>query len=190
MKPAFRVHSSTSAKVYVFNLKTQTASTMRLDRFRELDIVFEDLPVGRYGDHPELKCGGEPEAHSYVAPIRRNGQKFVATLSSKGEAAQKTTFGIPSIIPFWGRKKWFEKKTFYSGTLFLEVFDEKRPSEPIVQLQNSYRKRSYLPSILKIASWVQGSEKPSLVVVCSGNLKMRIPAKVLVIRPQQAGSKP
>ena len=81
-------------------------------------------------------------------------------------------------------KKWFEKKTFYSGTLFLEVFDEKRPSEPIVQLQKTYRNSSYLPSILKMASWAQGSERPVLVVVCSGNLNMGIPAKVLVIRPQ------
>ena len=179
-----QVKTRPSQKVYVFNLKTQTASTMSMDRFQELDIVFEDLPVGSYGNYPELKYGGEPDAHFYIAPIRRNGKKFVATLSSKGKATQKTTFGMPSIIPFWGRKKWFEKKTFYSGTLFLEVFDEKRPSEPIVQLQKSYRNRSYLPSIFKMATWAQGSERPVLVVVCSGNMNVGIPAKVLVIRPQ------
>jgi hypothetical protein len=176
--------ASPSGKVYVLNLKTKTASTMRLDRFLGLDILFEDLPVGGYEDHPELKYGGEPDAHSYVAPIRRNGKGFVATLSSRGEAIQKTTFGLPSIIPFWGRKKWFEKEIFYSGTLFLEVFDEGRPSEPIVQLQKMYRDRTYLPPIFKMASWAQGSERPFLVVVCEGNRTKGIPARVFVIRPQ------
>jgi hypothetical protein len=168
----------------VVNLKTKTVSTMSLDRFLELEIVFEDLPVRGYADHAELNYGGKPDAHSYVAPICRNGKEFVATLSSKGEATQKTTFGIPSIIPFWGRKKWFEKETFYTGTLFLEVFDKERPSEPIVQLQKSYRNHFYLPTIFKMASWVQGSEEPFLIVVCSGNLKMGIPRKILVIRPR------
>lgn len=179
-----QVQVKPSDKVRVLNLKTKTASVMRLDRFVELDIVFEELPVGRYYDHPELMCGGKPDAHAYVAPIRRNGKEFVTTLSSKGEATEKTTFGIPSIMPFWGRKKWFEKRTFYSGTLFLEVFDTQRPSEPIVQLQKSYQNHSYLPPIFKMASWAKGSEEPYLIVICSGNPSKGIPVRVFAIRPQ------
>lgn len=171
-------------KISVLNYKTKTASMMSLERFLKLDIVFEELPVSGYRDYPTLKYGGKPDEHNYVAPIRKNGKEFVATLSSKGRENEKTTFGMPGIIPFWGRTKWFQKETTYSGTLFLEVFDMERPSEPLLQLQKNYQNLSYLPSIFDMASWTQGSKPPFLVVVCAANLNKAIPARILLIRLQ------
>ena len=173
------------SNAYVLNLKTKTISLISLDRFLELDIMFEDLPVGGYEDYPEIKYGGDPDGHRYVAPIQREGEDFIAALSSKVTTTEKTTFGIPSIIPFMGRQKWFQKEKSHAGTLFLEIFDKKNPSKPLVQLQKQFKEHRFLPSIFEVASWTQGAKQPLLMVVDNESLLKEKKGRILVIRTQQ-----
>ena len=125
-------------KIYVLNLKSRAVKLMELDHFLGLDIIFEDFPVRGYEKHPEIEYGGKTDGHNYVAPIQRKGKEFIATLSSARKTSEKTTFGIPGIIPFFGRSKWFQKEESHKGTFFLEVFDKEHPSKPIVQLQKKF----------------------------------------------------
>jgi len=171
-------------KVYALNLKSNTVDLMELDRFLECDIVFEVLPVRGYEANSELKYGGDPAGHKYVAPIRRRGKEFVATLSSERRTSEKTTFGAPGIIPFIGRQKWFQKEESHSGTFFLEIFDEEQPSKPIVQLRKEFRDLWLLPSIFEMASWAQGAEEPFLVVVDNESTINKGQGRILLIRPR------
>ena len=172
------------SNVYVLNLKTKTVNLISLNRFLELDIIFEDLPVGGYEDYPEIKYGGDSDGHRYVAPIKRRGNEFIAALSSEVKTTEKTTFGIPSIIPFMGRQKWFQKEKSHDGTLFLEIFDRKNPAKPIVQLQKQFKEHRFLPSIFEVASWTQGAMEPFLVIVDNESLINKQKGRILVIRPQ------
>ena len=91
------------SNVYVLNLKTKTVNLISLDRFVELDIIFEDLPVGGYEDYPEIRYGGDPDGHRYVAPIKRRGNEFIAALSSEVKTTEKTTFDFRSGFVDTGR---------------------------------------------------------------------------------------
>jgi len=178
------VQMSHSPMVYVLNLKSKSVNLMALDRFLALDIIFEDLPVRGHEAYPGLKYGGNPAGHEYVAPIQRIGTEFVATLSSIRKTSEKTTFGIPGIIPFMGRQKWSQKEKSHSGTIFLEIFDKNHPSRPIVQLQKEFRDLGSLPSIFETASWTQGAEEPFLVVVDNESTIKKKRGRILLIRPQ------
>lgn len=172
------------SKVYVLNLKSKTVSLMAIERFVQLEFMAEALPVDTFSDHPELKCGGNQEGHQYLAPIQKIGKTFVATLSSVKKSSEKTTFGMPGIIPFMGREKWVQKETSHSGTFFLEIFDKERPLKPIVQLQKEFSELWLLPSIFEMASWTQGAEEPILVVVDNDYRTKKIKGRVLLIRPK------
>lgn len=179
-----KVKVSHSYMVYVLNLKSKTIDLMELERFLGLDIVFEDFPVRGHEAHPELKYGGNPSGHEYAAPIQRMGKEFVATLSSIRKTSEETTFGTPSIIPFLGRQKWFQKEKSHSGTFLLEIFDKGHPSRPIVQLQKEFRDLRRLPSIFEMASWTQGAEEPFLVVVDNESTINKGRGRILLIQPQ------
>jgi hypothetical protein len=169
-------------QVAVLNYLTQTAHLMSLQRFLALDIQFETLPVRGFDDYPALNYGGKPAAHVYVAPIQREGNRLVATLSSDSVKKETSTFGMPSPIPFMGRSKWFEKEKIYNGTLYLEVFDLDYSVEPVVQLQKNYRNLRRLPYISEIATWAQGSLQPLLMVISQANHRKSVPARILLIR--------
>ena len=170
-------------KVYVLNLKTITVNLMDLERFLELDILFEDLPVRGYEADQDLKAGGNPAGHKYVAPFHKMGKEYVAVLSSKRKTSEKTTFGTPSIIPFMGRQKWSQKEKSHSGTIFLEIFDKENPSTPIVQLQKEFSNLAHLPSIFEMASWTQGAREPLLVVVDNESTINKKRGRILLLRP-------
>ena len=174
-----------SPKVYVLNVRTNTAYTMAVDRFLELDILFEDLPVGRHENYAELAFGADPEGHGFklVAPIRKMGKEYVTTLSSARKTTEKTTFGLPSIIPFFGRSGWFQKEESHSGIFFLEIFDKDHPSKPVVQLQKIFKNKWLLPSVFEMAAWAQGTEEPILVVVDDETPTKHKEARILLIRP-------
>ena len=173
-----------SDKIYVLNLQSRTLALMELDHFLKLDIIFEDLSVRRYDNYPEIKYGGNPEGHNYVAPIQRNGKEFIATLSSVRKTSEKTSFGIPGIIPFFGRSEWFQKEESHKGTFFLEIFDREHPSKPFVQLQKKFNDLWLLPSIFEMASWTQGAKEPFLVVVDRENPITERRGRILVFRLQ------
>ena len=178
-----RIKFSPHEKVYVLNLKSKMVSLMTPERFLQLEFIAEALPVDKFSDYPELQYGGNPDAHEYVAPIQRVGKEFVATLSSVRKTSEKTTFGIPGIIPFFGRSEWFQKEKSHSGTFFLEIFDKERPLKPIVQLQKKFRDLWLLPSIFKMASWTQGAKEPFLVVVDNDSLIKNKKGRIFLIRP-------
>lgn len=178
-----RVKGYRSPRIYALHLKTGTMSVMSLEPFLELDIVFEDLPVRRHDDFPGLKYAANTEGHQYVAPIHKMGRDYVAALSSARETDEKTTVGVPGIIPFFGRSKWVQKEKSHSGTFFLEVFDKGHPSKPIVQLQKGFKDMWLLPSVFEVATWVQGKEHPILVVVDRENPKRTKKGRILLIRP-------
>ena len=119
-----------------------------------------------------------------MTPFKRNGKEFVVTASLDGKSTKKTTFGMPGIIPFMGRQKWFEKETYYSGTIFLEVFDKAQPLTPIVQLKKRIRNLERLPDINAMAAWTQGAEQPLLVIVEKGNSRKNQKGRILLVRPQ------
>lgn len=173
-----------SPKVYLLDLNSRASTIIALDRFLKLDILFEDFPVHRIEQHPEIKFGGNPDGHQYVAPIQRKEKSFVATLSSVRKTTEKTTFGIPNIIPFFGRSKWFQKESSHDGTFFLEIFDTADPAKPFVQLQKEFKDLWLLPSVLETASWTQGAKDPILVVVDHENPIKKRKGRILVIRPR------
>jgi hypothetical protein len=119
-----------------------------------------------------------------VAPIQRISKEFVATLTSARKTSKKTTFGMPGIIPFFGRQKWFQKEKSHSGTFFLEIFDKDHPSRPIVQLQKEFKDLWRLPSIFEMVNWTQSAKEPFLVVVDRENPIKERRGRILVIRPQ------
>jgi hypothetical protein len=173
-----------SEKIYVLNVESRALALIELDRFLKLDIIFEDFPVRGYKKHPEINYGGNPEGHNYVAPIQRNGKEFIATLSSLRKTSERTTFGIPNIIPFFGRSEWFQKEDSHKGTFFLEIFDREHPSKPIVQLQKKFNDLWLLPSVFEMASWTQGAKEPFLVVVDHENPIRERKGRILVFRLQ------
>jgi len=177
-----KLKMSYSPNIYVLNQKSRAVTLIELDRFLKLDIIFEHFPVHGYEEHQEIEYGGNPEGHDYVAPIQRKNKEFIATLSSTKETLEKTTFGIPGIIPFFGRSKWFQKEESHKGTFFLEVFDKENPSKPVVQLQKKFNDLWLLPSIFEMASWTQGAKEPFLVVVDHENPITKGRGRILVLQ--------
>jgi len=182
-----RTQGGRPPNVYELNIKTKTARIMALEHLMELDILFEGLPVGVYKDYPGLALSADPKEDDLglVAPIRKMGKEFVATLSSEQETTENTTFSIPNIIPFFGRSKWFQKEESHSGTFFLEIFDKDHPSKPVAELQKVFKDKWLLPSVFDVAAWAQGTKEPILVVVDNENPVKHRKARILLIRPQE-----
>jgi len=174
--------------VFVLNLKSGDVSLMAVDRFLKLEIVTEVFHDELVSAYPELNYGGEPADFYKVVPIRKKGKELVAAASLDGKRSEKTTFGMPSIIPFMGRRKWFEKQTYYSGTILLEVFDRQRPLKPIVQFKKSVRKLERLPNIGEMARWTCGAEQPFLVIVDRRSWQDRKNGRIYLIRPSFAAT--
>ena len=172
--------------VYVLELKSGKVSLMAWDRFLQLKVVSEVFHKELVSACPEFNYGGKPDYFHYVVPIRKKDNEFVVAASLDGKRKKKTTFGIPSPIPFMGRKNFFEKETYYSGTIFLEVFDKERPLKPIVQFKKSVRNLERLPDIGEMARWTQGPGQPFLVMVERTNRLKKEKGRIFLIRPQCA----
>ena len=168
--------------VFVLNLKSGKVSLMAWDRFLQLKVVSEVFHKELLSAYPELNYGGEPADFYHVVPIRKKGKEFVFAASLDGKRSEKTTFGIPSPIPFMGRKNFFEKETYYSGTIFLEIFDKERPLKPIVQFKKSVRNLERLPDIDEMARWTQGAEQPFLVIVERTNKLKKEKGRIFLIQ--------
>ena len=96
---------------------------------------------------------------------QRKGKEFISAASCDSTTTEKTSFGIPSPIPFMGRQKFFESRTYHSGETYLEVFDKEKPLKPIVQFKRNFQNLTAPPVFGTTAAWVQGAEKPLLVFV-------------------------
>lgn len=174
---------SSGMYVYLLNVKSGNVSLMDWDSFLALEVGTEGFLKKPVSNYPELNYSGEPDGFYHVLPIRKNGKEFVAAASFDGKVTDRTTFGIPGILPFMGRQKWFEEETYYSGTIFLEVFDKERPSKPIVQFKRSVRNLELLPNLDEMAAWTLGAEQPFLVIVERGNLMKKQMGRIFVVRP-------
>lgn len=151
--------------VYVLNLKSETVDLMAWEDFKQLEIITEFFHSKMVSTYPGLDYQGEPIDYFDVIPFKKDGRELILAPSFEDNAKVKRTFGIPSIIPFMGRKKWVEKETYHSGTVFIEVFDNQYPTKPLVQFQRNYKNLTILPQIRDMACWTQGTEQPILVVV-------------------------
>ncbi len=172
-----------SPDIFILDENTATVEAIPFEQFLKLDIVFEDLPVGGPEKYPDIDCAGDPEGHSFNAPIRKKGREFVAVLSSDRKTFHKYSCCIPGIIPFFGRSQWIQKEPYHSGTLFLEIFDTEHPERPVARLEKTFKDVWLLPSIFDMACWVQGTEAPMLVVADNESTLKNIPGRVLLIRP-------
>ena len=133
---------------------------MRGDRFAGIDFAGSDVGM--------------------ATVYQQNGRELIAVSSANSKENKKTSFGIPSIIPFMGRQKFFETKTLYEGTLYLEIFETSQATEPLVQLEQTFKNFLYSPVYGQSPQWVQGSEEPILIFIEHVN-PTRGPATIYVI---------
>ena len=155
----------TGAYVFVLNIKTEKVSLMPFGQFRKLKTVSERFESPRPDAYPEMNTGGKMVGWSDMVSIRNREKAFVAAVSFDAIAREKTTFGIPSIIPFMGRQKFFQKETFYSGIVFLDVFEKGKFDVPRVQLKKRFKNFKSYPGFSDLALWVQGAGRPILVLI-------------------------
>jgi hypothetical protein len=174
--------------VFVLDLKTGQVELMAWERFLELDRIEEDASRKWSSDYKDLACQGKTERDVWVFPIQINGKELVAATSFDSKKKVKSTFGIPSIIPFMGRQKWIEKKTTFSVTLFLEVFDRENPSTPLVQFKKRFHNHAHHATVSNLAAWVQGAEPPLLVVMESTDRSTNQNGRIFLARPLPAAS--
>jgi hypothetical protein len=155
----------TGAYVFMLNIKTEKVSLMPFGQFKELKTVSERFESLRPDAYPEMNTGGKMVGLSDMVSIRNREKPFVAAVSFDAMAREKTTFGIPSIIPFMGRQKFFQKGTFYSGIVFLDVFEKGKFDVPRVQLKKRFKNFKSYPGFSDLALWVQGADRPILVLI-------------------------
>ncbi|MFH1985662.1 MAG: hypothetical protein ABIL58_27835 [Pseudomonadota bacterium] len=171
------------AYVFVLDLKSGKVGFLAWERFLRLKTIEERFDRPRPDAYPNLNCGGTMVGYSNMVSIWHHGQTFMAAVSFDSKLKEKTTFGLPSIIPFMGRQHVVEKETYYSGTVFLDIFQKDGPPSPAVQLtKRLYNFPSY-PSFGDLALWVQGAARPILVIVEKNDARSGKKGKFLVIRP-------
>lgn len=165
--------------VFMLNMKSGEVSLLTLDSFIKQETIKEDFKRVFCTRYPELRYTGKETG--YAVMNLKNGRKFIAAESCNTKTKKKTTFGIPSLLPFMGRQSLFESIEYYSGTVFLEVFDIERPLKPIVRFKQVFRDLE-VPLLYGInAEWVQGAEKPLLILVEKGIPEKGEPGKIFLI---------
>ncbi len=171
-----------SRPVYRLDRRTGRVTTLTLAEFRETPTLREDVSLRRASAAPLLRRAGSRSRE--VLTIRRGNRELAAAGSWDSQEETRTTFGIPSPMPFLGRQHFFEDRSFHSGTVFLEVFDAARPHEPLVQLRQRFRDHPSVPLPSNSFAWVKGADPPMLVVVDPGEPRGgREPAFLLVTVP-------
>jgi hypothetical protein len=165
--------------VFVLDLKSGKVSVSSLDWFLGQDTVKENFRRKFGSKFSELRYKGKETG--YAVANRKKGKEFVVATSCDSTAKKKTSFGLPSPIPFMGRQKFFETRTTHSGTVFLEVFDRKSPQKPIVRFRKNFRNLNVAPLYGTIAEWVQGAETPLLVFVEKGVAQTGKKGKIFLI---------
>ena len=175
--------------VFVLDLKSEQVDLMALERFLELDRTKEIATRNWTSDYKKLACRGKTKTDTWALPIQLDGKELVATTSFDSKKKQKSTFGIPSIIPFMGRQKWIEKeKPTFSGTLFLEIFATDNPSRPVVQFKRHFRNYTHYANVSNLFSWVEGVKPPLLVIMESTDLSTNRKGKIFLARPSRNAS--
>lgn len=168
--------------VYVLHLTSKTVSLMAWEDFKQLKIVTEFFHSKMASAYPDLNYQGESVDYYDVIPFEKDGRELVLAPSFADKAKERHTFGLPSIIPFMGRKKFIEKETYHTGATFIEVFNKSDPAEPLVQFQRSHKKLTSLPQIRDMACWMQGTKEPILVIVESSYRIKNQKGRIFVVK--------
>ncbi len=175
-----------SQRLPVFALDRTSGGVARLTRgqFLERETLAEDLPQELASRHPELALAGSRSQYAVARP--EGDRAYVAAESWESEERSRLTFGLPSLIPFMGRQEFFERRTFHSGTRFLEVFDSARPQVPVIRFSQRFRNHTTVPLASEFAAWVQGAAEPVLVLVDPGEPRRRAARFYVVeVRPRE-----
>lgn len=165
--------------MFVLNIKTDKISFMPFKHFMELKVISEQFESPRPDAYPKMNTGGKMVDWADMVSIRNSEKPFVAAVSFDAKAKEKTTFGIPSIIPFMGRQKFIQTETFYSGFVFLDVFENGKFEVPRVQLKKRFKNFDTYPGFSELTLWVQGADRPILVFI--EKISPRYGKKVLFI---------
>jgi hypothetical protein len=173
----------TGAYVFVLNTKTEKISLMPFDQFMELKAVSEQFESPRLDAYPQMNTGGKMVDWPEMVSVRNREKAFVAAVSFDAKVREKTTFGIPSIIPFMGRQKFFEKDTFYSGVVFLELFEREKYDVPLVQLKKRFKSFKSYPGFSDLALWVQGAGRPVLILIEESNRRLGKRGLFILVEP-------
>jgi hypothetical protein len=173
----------TGAYVFVLNIKSEKVSLMPFGQFRELKTVSERFESPRPDAYPKMNTGGKMVVLSDMVSIRNGKKPFAAAVSFDAMAMEKTTFGIPSIIPFMGRQKFFQKDTFYNGIVFLDVFEKGKFDVPRVQLKKRFKNFKNYPGFSDLALWVQGAGRPILVLIEESNRRYGKKGVFILVEP-------
>lgn len=166
--------------VFMLNMESGEVSILTFDWFLNQGTVKEDFQKKFATKYPKLGYKGKESGYAVVN--RRKGREFIVATSCDSTTKKKTTFGIPSIMPFMGRQKFFETETYYNGTIFLEVFDKERPLKPIVRFERKFRNLDVAPVFNMPAAWVQDAETPLLIVVERGIQEKGEKGRIFLIR--------
>ena len=148
---------------FLLNIASDEISLMPMNQFSTLGVVKEDFRRQFGPKFKGINFAGKDVGMAAV--YKRNGRELIAVGSAISKTKKRTSFGIPSLMPFMGRQKFFETATYYDGTLYLEVFDTAEPQEPIVQLQKKFKNFLASPVYGLSPEWVQGAKQPLLVFV-------------------------
>jgi len=170
---------------YAFALDTRSGKVdfVPWEELKRMALV-EERRFGKMPrDFPDLGYGGAPVDYLDCVVRWREGEPVVAALSFDQRGKERTTIGLPSLIPFMGRQKLVQKETRHSGTMFLEIFDTDHPAKPLVQMTKRFRNYPSPPDIRDVAVWVEGADRPTLVTVDRGDPAYGVKGVFSVIRP-------
>lgn len=170
---------------YAFALDTRSGKVdfVPWEELKRMALV-EERRFGKMPrDFPDLGYAGVPVDYLDCVVRWREGQTIVAALSFDQQEKERTTVGLPSIIPFMGRRKVIQRETRHSGTMFLEIFDTDHPETPLVQMTRRFRNYPSPPDIRDVAVWVEGADRPTLVTVDRGDRAYGVKGVFTVIRP-------
>ena len=165
--------------VFVLHLSSGEVTLLPIAGFIETETLREDFRIRFCSDFRELRFTGKETGNAHIN--RRNGREYIAAMSGNVIIKKKRTFGIPSPIPFMGRQKFIETEETESGTAFIEVFDRKRSPHPIVRFRNEFRNLDVAPIYTTNPAWVQGAEKPLLVLVGKEEIEGGGPGNIFVV---------
>jgi len=155
------------AYVFVLDGRIGTVGLMPFAEFAALATVAEQFEQPLQRDYPALSTGGTVVERPGMVSLRGGEPALLGAVSFDVDEDESTTFGLPSLLPFMGRQEFFEKDTFLDGTVYLDLFEQGQPDAPRVRLSKRIEDFKSYPDFDDLASWVQGSPTPRLVLIDS-----------------------
>lgn len=169
-----------AAYVFVLNTTSSSVSLIPFERFLAMNTVSESFESLQPDQYPKMDTGGRiPDVSGLVSM----GRGTVAAVSFDTEAREKSTIGLPSLLPFIGRQDVREKMLLHEGYAYLDVFSEQQLQRPRVRLRKKIEDFESHPDFSDLAAWVEGSPQPRLVLVDRQRGRHREQARLVLIDP-------